>query len=83
MKRIFRYLRGTTDFGIWYPKGNELTLVAYINADWEGNMDDRKSTSGEALYIGDCLVSWSSKKKPSVSLSTTEVEYIAVAACCT
>ena len=71
IKRIFRYLKGTIEFGIWYPKGNELTLVAYKNANWAGSIDDRKSTSGAALYSGDFLVSWSSKKQPSISLSTT------------
>ena len=77
IKRIFRYLKGTTQFGLWYPKGNELTLVAYTDADSAGSIDDRKSTSGAALYLGDCLVSWPSKKQPSVSLSTTEADYIA------
>ena len=56
IKRIFRYLKGTTEFGLWYPKGNELTLVVYIDVDWEGSIDDRKSTSGPALYLGNCLV---------------------------
>ena len=42
IKRIFRYLKGTTEFGLWYPKGNELTLVAYTDADWEGSIDDKK-----------------------------------------
>ena len=83
IKKIFRYLKGTTEFGLWYPKGNELTLVAYTDADWEGSIDDRKSTSGTTFYLGDCLVSWSSKKQPSVSLSTIEVEYIAATTCCT
>jgi hypothetical protein len=69
IKRIFRYLKGTTEFGLWYPKGNELTMVAYTDADWSGSIDDRKSTSEATLYLGDCLVSWSSKKQPSVSLS--------------
>ena len=72
IKRIFRYLKGTTEFGLWYTKGNELTSVAYTNADWVGSIDDRKSTSGATLYLGDFLVSWSSKKQPSVSLSKTE-----------
>ena len=83
VKRIFRYLKGTMDYGLWYPKGNELTLVAYTDADWAGSVDDRKSTSGAAFYLGDCLVSWMSKKQSSVTLSTAEAEYIAAAACCT
>ena len=74
IKRIFRYLKGTTKFGLWYPKGNELTLVAYTDADWAGSIDDRKSTSGETPSLGNCQVSWSSKKQPLVSLSTTEAK---------
>ena len=80
---VQHYLKGTTKFGLWYPKGNELTLVAYIDADWVGSIDDRKSTSGAALYLGDCLVSWSNKKQPSIFLSTAKAEYIATTTCCT
>ena len=83
IKRIFKYLNGTTEFGLWYPKGNELTMVFYIDADWAGSIDDSKSTSGVALYLGDCLVSWSSKKQPSISLSIAEAEYISATTCCT
>ena len=83
VKMIFRYLKGTVDFGLWYPKGNDLTLIAYSDADWAGCVDDRKRTSGTAFFLGGCLVSWSSKKQSSVSLSTAEAEYIAAAACCT
>ena len=83
IKRIFRYLKGTTELGLWYPKGNELTMVAYTDADWAGSIDDRKSTSGAALYLGNCLVAWASKKQSSVSLSIAEETYIVVAACCT
>ena len=72
IKRIFRYLNGTIEFGLWYLKGNELTLVVYTDVDWVESIDDRKSTSGVTLYLGDCLVSWSSKKQPSVSLSTSK-----------
>jgi hypothetical protein len=83
VKRIFRYLKGTTKFGLWYLKGNEMTMVAYTDADWAGSIDDRRSTSGATFYLGDCLVSWLSKKNSSVSLSTTKSEYIAATTCCT
>lgn len=83
VKRIFRYLKGKTNFGLWYPKGRELTLVAYTDANQEGDVDDRKSTSGGAFYLGECLVAWLSRKQSLVSLSTVEAEYIDVAACCT
>ena len=83
MKRIFKYLQGTQDFGLWYPKNADLTLHAYTDADWAGNVDDRKSTSGGAFYMGPRLVSWFNKKQSSIALSTTEAEYVAATSCCT
>jgi hypothetical protein len=83
VKRIFRYLKGTTEFGLWYLKGNEMTMVTYTDVDWEGSIDDRRSTSGATFYLGDFLVSWLSKKQSSVSLSTKEEKYIATTTCCT
>jgi hypothetical protein len=83
VKRIFRYLKGTKEFGLCYPKGNDLSLISYTDADWASFIDDRRSTSGASFYLGDCLVSWLSKKKTSISLSTAEAEYIAAEACCT
>jgi hypothetical protein len=72
VKRIFRYLKGTKEFGLWYPKGKDLSLIAYTDADWVGCIDDRRSTNGAMFYLGECLVSWLSKKQSSISLSTTE-----------
>jgi hypothetical protein len=72
VKRIFKYLKATSDFGLWYPKKKDFTLNAYIDADWDGSVDDRKSTSGGAFFLGKCLVAWLSKKQTSISLSTTE-----------
>ena len=83
VKRIFRYLKGMTKFGFWYPKGNEFTMVAYTNAYWVGSIDDRRSTSGEAFYLSDFLFPWLSKKQSMVSLSTTYAKYIVAATCCT
>ena len=51
--------------------------------DWVGSVDDRISTSGATLYLGDCMVSWLSKKQYLVSVSTTEAEYIVATTCCT
>ena len=62
VKRILKYLKGTYDFGLWYPKDSTLTVIAYTDADWAGSIDDRKSTSGIAFFLGDYLVSWLSKK---------------------
>ena len=83
IKRIFWYLQGTKEFGLWYPKGNQLDLAAFSDVDCAGCVDTRRSTSGAAFLLGGCLVSWLSKKQSSITLSTTEVEYVAAAACCT
>eukprot|EP00253_Pinus_taeda_P013081 PITA_13081 len=83
IKRIFKYLQGTQNYGLWYPRGTDLTLHAYIDADWAGSMDDRKSTSGGAFFMGPRLVSWFSKKQSSIALSTSEAEYVAAASYCT
>ena len=77
MKRIFKYLKGTSNYGIWYDRVNDFTLCAYTNADWVGSMDDRKSTRGGAFFLGGRLVSWLSKKQDCISQSTTEAEYVA------
>ena len=68
---------------MWYPTGNQLDLYAFTDVDWVGCVDDIKSTSGATFFLGGCLVSWSSKKQSTMSLSTTEAEYIAAATCCT
>jgi len=81
VKIIFRYLKGTAEYGLWYPSGRQLDLCAFTDVDWAGCIDDRKSTSGAAFFLGGCLVSWSSKKQSAISLSTVETEYIAAANC--
>jgi hypothetical protein len=57
MKRIFKYLKVTTYFGLWHPKLNELTIVTYMDAYWAGSIDDKRSASGVHFYIGDYFVS--------------------------
>lgn len=71
------------DFGLWYLKKNELSLIAYSDADWVGSIDDQKSTSGATFFLVNLLVSWLSKKQYLVSLSTIEEKYIAEETCCT
>ena len=51
VKRIFRYLKGTSDYGIWYDRSSDFTLCAYTNVDWEGSMDDKKRTNGGACFL--------------------------------
>ena len=83
IKRIFQYLQSTKEFGLWYPKGNQLDLAAFLDIDWEGCVDTRRSTSGVAFFLGGCLVSWLSKKQSSITLSTVEAKYVASTTCCT
>ncbi|KAH9780749.1 Integrase catalytic domain-containing protein [Citrus sinensis] len=77
VKRIFRYLIGTINLGLWYPRGTHIDLTCYSDADFAGYKVDRKSTSGTCHFLSHSLVSWFSKKQNSVALSTTEAEYIA------
>ena len=82
VKRIIHYINGTSDYGIWYSRDSNECLAGYSDADWAECIDDRKSTSGGCFYLRNNLVSWISKKQNSVSLSTTEAEYIAAGSCC-
>ncbi|XP_042484109.1 secreted RxLR effector protein 161-like [Macadamia integrifolia] len=83
IKRIFRYLKGTIGYGLWYSRSKSFDLKAYSDADWAGCVDERKSTSGGAFYLDNSLVAWHNKKQELVSLSTTETEYIAASTSCT
>ncbi|GJW29908.1 retrovirus-related pol polyprotein from transposon TNT 1-94 [Tanacetum coccineum] len=82
VKRIFKYLRGTVNRGLWYPKDSSIALTAYADADHAGCQDTRRSTSGCMQLLGDRLVSWSSKRQKSAAISSTEAEYIALSGCC-
>ena len=57
LKRIIKYVKTTADFGMWYSKDTNDVLASYSDADWAGNADDRKSTSGGCFYVGNNLVS--------------------------
>ncbi|WVZ89676.1 LOW QUALITY PROTEIN: hypothetical protein U9M48_036049 [Paspalum notatum var. saurae] len=77
VKHIFRYLKFTPELGLWYSSGSSLSLRGFSDANHAGCWIDRKSTSGTCQLLGTSLVSWSSHKQASVSLSTIEAEYIA------
>ncbi|WVZ94605.1 hypothetical protein U9M48_040475 [Paspalum notatum var. saurae] len=79
VKRILRYVRGTLDHGIKISASTSTELIAYSDADWAGCPDTRRSTSGYCVYVGDSLVSWSSKRQTTVSRSSAEAEYRGVA----
>ncbi|GJW79827.1 hypothetical protein Tco_0143802 [Tanacetum coccineum] len=68
--------------GLWYSKDTSMSMTAYADADHAGCQDTRRSTSGSAQFLGDKLVSWSSKKQKCTAISSTEVEYIALFGCC-
>jgi len=80
-KIILRYLKGTTELGIYYKKGENAKIVAYSDSDFAGDIDDRRRTSGFVFLFGSGAVSWSSKKQQVVTLSNTKAEYIVVASC--
>ncbi|KAJ9555814.1 hypothetical protein OSB04_010428 [Centaurea solstitialis] len=82
VKRIFRYLKGTPNMGLWYSKDSGFDLTAYSDSDFAGCKIDRKSTTGGCHLLGGKLVSWTSKKQNSVSTSTAEAEYVAAGICC-
>ncbi|GJZ90406.1 retrovirus-related pol polyprotein from transposon TNT 1-94, partial [Tanacetum coccineum] len=71
LKQIFRYLNGTINMGLWYSKDTDISLTAYAVANHTGCQDTRCSTSGSAQFLGDKLVSWSSKKQKSTAISST------------
>ncbi|XP_050133146.1 secreted RxLR effector protein 161-like [Malus sylvestris] len=78
-KRVFRYLKGTTDFGIFYKKKGRSVLTGFTDSDYAGDLDDRRSTSGHVFMMGSGTISWASKKQQVVTLSTTEAEFIVAA----
>ncbi|GJR59184.1 retrovirus-related pol polyprotein from transposon TNT 1-94 [Tanacetum coccineum] len=80
VKRIFRYLRGTINMGLWYPKDFGYELTAFSDADHAGCIDTRKSTSEGIQFLGDKLVSWMSKKQDCTVMSSAEAEYVALSA---
>ena len=77
---VLKYLKGTLDYDIKYTDASDVELIGYSDSDWAGNLDDRRSTTGYAFSIGSGVVSWSRKKQPTVSLSSTEAEYKALCA---
>ncbi|XP_060963442.1 uncharacterized mitochondrial protein AtMg00810-like [Cannabis sativa] len=77
-KRILRYLKGTSTQGLHICCSNNLNITGFSDADWVSNVDDRRSVGGYCVYLGESLVSWSSKKQFVVSRSSTESEYRAL-----
>ncbi|KAI3719151.1 hypothetical protein L6452_20045 [Arctium lappa] len=79
VKRILRYLKGTLAFGLTFSKLSHTSLLGYSDADWARCLETRRSTYGYSIFLGGNLVSWSAKKQPTVSRSSCESEYRAMA----
>ncbi|GJW68812.1 putative ribonuclease H-like domain-containing protein [Tanacetum coccineum] len=82
VKRIFKYLKGKPNLGLWYPRESPFDLEAFSDSDYGGSNLDRKSTTGGCQFLGQRLISWQCKKQTIVATSTTEAEYVAAANCC-
>lgn len=82
VKRILRYLKEKEDYGLWYTLEGKFELKVYTDADWAGNIDDRKSTTSGALFLGERLVTWISKKQACISQSTIEAKYVTISVNC-
>ncbi|XP_038687179.1 uncharacterized mitochondrial protein AtMg00810-like isoform X2 [Tripterygium wilfordii] len=79
VKRIFRYLQGSKNYGIHYHHEVGGTLHGYTDSDWAGSLEDMRSISGYAFSIGSNIFSWISRKQKTTSQSTAEAEYVAAA----
>ncbi|XP_015168117.1 uncharacterized mitochondrial protein AtMg00810-like [Solanum tuberosum] len=80
-KRTLCYLQGKRDFGLLHKTSEKSNILGYTNSDYAGDYDKRKSTSRYAFMFGSCAISWSSKKQPIVTFSTTEAEFVPMTAC--
>jgi hypothetical protein len=80
VKRIIRYLKGTLDFKLCLG-GKDVVLRGFCDADWVGDAPRRRSTTGYMIFVGVVVISWKCKKQPTISLSMTEVEYMATSHC--
>jgi hypothetical protein len=78
VKRVLRYIKGSKDYGLLFSSSGENELIGYSDSDWAGDIDNRRSTSGYTFFIGNSLVSWSSRKQATVAKSSTEAEYVAL-----
>jgi hypothetical protein len=79
VKRILCYLKGSLDHGLTIKSSSDVTLHVFSDSDWAGCPDDRRSTKGYLIFLGPNLISWCSKKQPTVSRSSTEAEYRSLA----
>ncbi|KAL1326862.1 hypothetical protein AAHE18_13G259400 [Arachis hypogaea] len=79
-KKFMRYVKGTVDHGLLFSKSTDFRLLTFSDADWGGDLNDRKSSTGFCVYLGCNMISWKSNKQTRVSRSSTEAEYRAMCA---
>jgi len=79
VKRILRYVQGTLGIGLKIRRSPSMMVSAFSDADWAGCVDDRRSIGGFAVFLGNNLISWTARKQATVSRSSTEAEYKALA----
>nr|GEX88558.1 copia protein [Tanacetum cinerariifolium] len=82
VKCIFRYIKGTTHLGLWYPKGTGIETIVYADSDHAGDYVDQKSTSRVCTFVGCCLTSWFSKKQTALAISTIEAQFVSAEKAC-
>ncbi|KAJ0589507.1 putative RNA-directed DNA polymerase [Helianthus annuus] len=82
VKRILRYLKGTSSLGLWYPRKGDFTLEGYSDSDFGCCKVNTKSKTSGCQFFGPRLVTWQCKKQTSVALSTCEAEYVSASSCC-
>jgi hypothetical protein len=82
-KHVLRYIGGTINYGLRYTASNNIQLHGFIDSDWAGSAEDRKSTSGMCFSLVSTMISWGSRKQNSVTLSIAEAEHIAACEACT
>jgi hypothetical protein len=82
-KHVLRYIRGTLNYGLRYIASSDIQLHGFIDSDWAGSTEDKRSTSGICFSLGSTMISWGSRKQKYVTLSTAEAEYIVACEACT
>ena len=79
--KIMCYLKGTTNYGLYYYVSDDYKLVRYSDSDWSEDMDDHQSTTSFVFYMGDIAFTWVSKKQSIITLSTCKAEYVTATSC--
>lgn len=77
MKRILKFIKGTANHGLYYPTTSSNHLKAFNDADYAGDVTNRRSTTGFVLKLGELTIAWNSQKQKVIALLITEAEYIA------